>query len=89
VQAYAVTGNVLHSYAPIQMAPRRMDGSPGHIARFGQRVDVGGGIDCNEAGPFGTYRWSVAGNELTLTSLREACGQRRAVYEGTWTRASG
>jgi hypothetical protein len=86
VQGYAVTGDVLRSYAPIQMAPRRRDGSPGRIARFGQQVHVGGGIDCNEAGPFGSYRWSVSGDELTLAGLREPCGQRRAVYEGTWTR---
>jgi hypothetical protein len=85
VQAYSVAGSVLHAYAPIQMLPRGDDG-PGHIVRFGHQVDAGGGIDCNEAGPFGTYRWSATGARLTLKAMREPCGQRRAVYEGTWTR---
>jgi hypothetical protein len=86
VQGYSVAGNVLRSYAPIQMVPRRASGDPGEIKRFGSRVDAGGGIDCDESGPFGTYRWSVSGDELTLSVVREPCGQRRAVYEGTWTR---
>jgi hypothetical protein len=86
VQGYSVAGNVLRSYAPIQMVPRRANGDPGEIRRFGSRVAVGGGIDCDESGPFGTYRWSVSGDQLTLSVVREPCGQRRAVYEGTWTR---
>jgi hypothetical protein len=85
-QAYSVSGAVLHSYAPIEMVPRKANGDPGEIRRFGSRIDAGGGIDCTEAGPFGTYHWSVTNNQLQLTSLREPCGQRRAVYEGTWTR---
>jgi hypothetical protein len=86
VQSYSVRGDVLRSLAPIQMVPRKANGDPGEIRRFGSRVDAGGGIDCDESGPFGTYRWSVSGDALTLTALREPCGQRRAVYEGTWTR---
>ena len=86
VQGYSVRGDVLRSLAPIQMVPRKASGDPGEIKRFGSRVAAGGGIDCNESGPFGTYRWSVSGNALTLTALREPCGQRRAVYEGSWTR---
>jgi hypothetical protein len=86
VQAYSVTGNLLHAYAPIQMVPVQRKGGPGQIKRFGSRVDAGGGVDCNEAGPFGTYGWSVAGDELTLSVIQEPCGQRRAVYEGSWTR---
>jgi hypothetical protein len=86
VQAYSVSGTVLHSYAPIEMVPRKANGDPGEIKRFGSRIDAGGGIDCTEAGPPGTYRLSVMSNQLKLTALREPCGQRRAVYEGTWTR---
>jgi hypothetical protein len=86
VQAYSIAGDLLRSYAPIQMLPRRANGDPGEITRFGSRVAVGGGIDCDESGPFGNYRWSVSGSQLTLSVAREPCGQRRAVYEGTWTR---
>jgi hypothetical protein len=86
VQGYSVRGNVLRSLAPIQMVPQKASGDPGEIKRFGSRVDAGGGIDCDESGPFGTYRWSVSEQALTLTAVREACGQRRAIYEGTWTR---
>jgi hypothetical protein len=85
VQAYSLSDDVLHAYAPIQMVPRAANGDPGSIVRHGARVDAGGGIDCNEAGPFGTYRWSVVDAKLTLTAIRELCGQRRVVYEGTWT----
>jgi len=42
--------------------------------------------DCTNAGPFGTYRWSVSATELTLTAIHEACGQRRAIWEGVWRR---
>jgi hypothetical protein len=87
VQAYSLSGDVLHAYAPIQMVPRSANGDPGSIARFGAHVDAGGGVDCNEAGPFGTYRWSVVDDNLSLTAIRELCGQRRVVYEGTWVRA--
>lgn len=86
VQAYAVSGDVLHSFAPITMVPRKANDDPGSIERFGDRIDAGGGIDCDESGPFGTYHWSVTSRELTLTAMHEPCGQRRAVYEGTWTR---
>ena len=86
VQAYTVSGDVLRSYAPIQMVPRQASGDPGSINRFGSQIDAGGGIDCDESGPFGTYCWSVANDQLTLSPIRELCGQRRAVYEGVWTR---
>jgi hypothetical protein len=86
VEAYTVSGSVLRSYAPIQMVPRQASGDPGSIHRFGSQIDAGGGIDCDESGPFGTYRWSVANDQLTLSAIAELCGQRRAVYEGIWTR---
>ena len=86
VQGYTVSGNMLRSLAPIQMVPKRANGDPGEIKRFGSRIAAGGGIDCDESGPFGTYRWKVSGHALTLGALHEPCGQRWAVYEGTWTR---
>ena len=86
LQGFSVGGDTLRSLAPIQMIPRKASGDPGEIERFGSRVAAGGGIDCNESGPFGTYRWSARGEALTLSARREPCGQRRAVYEGTWTR---
>jgi hypothetical protein len=85
VQAYSVTGPVLRAYAPIMMVPKQASGDPGSVHRFGHRIDAGGGVDCDASGPAGTYRWSVADRQLTLTAVREPCGQRRAVYEGTWT----
>jgi len=86
VQGYSVNGDTLHSYAPITMVPRKPNRDPGQISRFGVHIDAGGGVDCDESGPFGTYRWAVADDQLTLSVVKEPCGQRRAVYEGTWTR---
>ena len=87
VQGYSISGDTLRALAPITMVPRKANHDPGEIRRFGSHLDVGGGIDCDESGPFGTYHWAVSGNQLTLTVVDEPCGQRRAVYEGTWTRA--
>lgn len=86
VNAYSTTGNVLHAYAPITMVPGKTNGDPGEITRFGNHVDVGVGVDCYESGPFGTYHWAVANNQLTLTATHDPCGNRRTIYEGTWTR---
>src|SRR5262245_6418274 len=86
VQAYSINGGALRAYAPIMMMPRQASGDPGSIHRFGNRIDVGGGLDCDQSGPVGGYRWSVADRQLTLIATREPCGQRRAIYEGTWTR---
>jgi len=86
VTAYSVSGDVVHGYAPIQMVPKKENGSPGQIRAHGYTLDAGGGIDCNEAGPFTNYRWSTSGNELTLKALDRNCGQQRAIWEGTWTR---
>jgi len=85
VQAYSTNGGALRAYAPIMMVPKQASGDPGSVHRFGHRIDAGGGVDCDQSGPVGTYRWSVSDRQLTLTALREPCGQRRAVYEGTWT----
>jgi hypothetical protein len=86
LQAYAIRANVLRSLAPIQMVPQQASGDPGEIVKFGAHVAVGGGVDCDESGPFGTYRWSASSHRLTLEALHEPCGQRRAIYEGIWTR---
>ncbi len=83
VTEYDVVADVLFAYAPISMAPCSDHGACG-VKRFGHH-DIGG-RDCNAAGPFGSYRWSVSGARLTLTAIHEPCGQRRAVWEGTWTR---
>jgi hypothetical protein len=84
VTQYDVAGDVLHAYAPISMAPCS-DNGPCGVSRFGHHL---GGIDCTAAGPFDSYRWSVSGSQLTLTATHEPCGQRRAIWEGTWTRVT-
>lgn len=83
VTEYAVVADVLFAYAPISMAPCSHNGPCG-VKRFGHHHI--GGIDCTAAGPFGSYRWSVSGAQLTLTAIHEPCGQRRAIWDGTWTR---
>jgi DNA-binding SARP family transcriptional activator len=86
VTEYDVVADVLFAYAPITMAPCSDNGQPCGVKRFGHHGLGGGGIDCTAAGPFGSYRWSVSGARLTLTAIHEPCGQRRAIWEGTWTR---
>jgi hypothetical protein len=84
VNQYDVQGDVIHVYAPIVMAP--FSDGKGGVSRFGHHGI--GGNDCREDGPFGSYNWSVSGNHLTLKTIDEGCGNRRAIWEGTWTRAS-
>jgi DNA-binding SARP family transcriptional activator len=84
VTGYKVVADVLFAYAPVSMAPGNCSDGPCGVTRFGHHHI--GGRDCNFAGPFGTYHWSVSGAKLTLTAIQEPCGQRRAVWEGTWTR---
>jgi len=79
---YAVAGHVIHVYAPIQMAP--FHGNNGGVSKYGHH-DIGG-TDCTWAGPFGSYDWSVSGNELVLKVIHEGCGDRRVIWEGTWTK---
>jgi hypothetical protein len=83
VNQYDATGQTIKVYAPIQMAPFGTAG--GGISRFGH--DGIGGTDCNYDGPFGSYSWSASGDQLTLTATKEPCGNRRAIWEGTWTRS--
>jgi hypothetical protein len=82
VNQYDVAGNALNVYAPIQMAPFGSAG--GGVSRFGHHGI--GGTDCNYDGPFGSYTWSASGDELTLTAKKEPCGNRRAIWEGIWSR---
>lgn len=56
----------------------------GQLSRYGRR-DIGAGF--REDGPPARYRWSVTGDTLTLTAIKEPTGSRRAMWEGTWTRA--
>jgi len=81
---YAVHGNTINVYAPIQMAP--FSDGKGGVTKYGHQGI--GGTDCTNAGPFGSYTWSVSGDELTLTAKSDPCGNRRAIWEGVWTRRS-
>jgi hypothetical protein len=87
VNGYDAQPGILHVYAPIQMIPSTFNG-PGTISMFGHRIDAGGGTDCTNAGPFGTYKWTVTAATLTLTAIHEGCPDRGAIWEGTWTRTS-
>ncbi len=80
---YAVQGDVIHVYAPIPMAPLSKNGSGG-VSKYGHHNI--GGTDCTAAGPFGSYHWSVSAGTLVLKAIREGCGNRRAIWEGTWTK---
>jgi hypothetical protein len=68
--------------APIQIAP--LINNRTGVSRYGHH-DIGT-FFCREDGPVGTYTWSVAGNQLTLTPTVEPCLLRQAVWSTTWTR---
>jgi hypothetical protein len=53
------------------------------INRYGHK-DFGAGF--REDGPPASYSWSITGDELTLTAIKEPSGSRRAIWEGIWTR---
>jgi len=82
VNEYDTAGARINVYAPIQMAPFGTAG--GGVSRFGHHGI--GGTDCNYDGPFGSYSWSVSDDQLTLTVTKDPCGNRRAIWEGVWTR---
>jgi hypothetical protein len=86
VNEYDAEPGILHVYAPIQMTPPTATPGQAGISRFGHHIITSGGTDCTNAGPFGTYRWTVIGKTLTLTAIHEGCPDRAAVWEGTWTR---
>jgi hypothetical protein len=77
-----ISGHTLHVYAPIQMSPLIDDHT--QIKRLGH-FDLGG-FDCNPAGPFGTYRWAISGDRLTLRPLHESCPDRKGILVHTWQR---
>ena len=52
----------------------------GGVTRFGHH-GIGGTV-CNYDGPPGSWTWSVSGDQLTLTSVKDLCGDRRAIWEG-------
>jgi hypothetical protein len=79
VNQYTARSSVIDVFAPITMAPKGVG-----VSKFGAHGF--GCCDCNEAGPFGSYEWSVSGDELTLKAKKEGCRNRRAVWEGIWTR---
>jgi hypothetical protein len=65
---------------------RPLSNGEGGISRYGlHRI---GGTDCRADGPFGSYRWSISRNQLTLTAIHERCGNRRAIWQSTWTRTN-
>jgi hypothetical protein len=80
VNQYTARPGVIDVFAPISMAPKGVG-----VSKFGAHGF--GCCDCNEAGPFGAYSWSVSGDELTLRAKKEGCPNRRAIWEGIWTRA--
>jgi hypothetical protein len=51
----------------------------GHVYEFDGNV-------CNFSGPFGTYRWSVSEDTLTIKLIHEGCFGRSETLAGTWTR---
>ena len=77
-----IAGDTIRVYAPIQMSPLTDDRTA--IKRLGHKSI--GGIDCNPAGPFGTYSWKVSGDRLTLRPLRERCPDRKQIWTHTWRR---
>jgi hypothetical protein len=79
VNQYTASGHTLTVYAPIWMAPEG-------ITRYGHHGI--GGNDRTAAGPFGTYTWSVTGDQLALTAENEGCPDRGAILEVTWTRTA-
>jgi hypothetical protein len=78
VNEYDVTSKLIRVYAPIQMAPFN-DGNGG-VSRFGHHGI--GGTDCRDDGPFGSYTWSVTGNQLTLTAKHEPWGNPASDLRG-------
>jgi hypothetical protein len=90
VNEYDAEPGIIHVYAPIQMgAPFSCNSGGtchGGVSRFG--YGPLGGNDCTWNGPFGTYQWTVTGTTLTLTATHDACGDRQAIWEGTWTRTT-
>lgn len=84
IYQYDVQGNTINPYAPIQEAP--ISGAAGGINRYGHHGL--GDVDCDPSGPFGSYRWSVSANTLTLTPVQDGCPDREDIWAGQWTLTS-
>lgn len=84
VQHLVIGQDTIHIDAGLFMTP--MVNGHTTLARYG-RKDIAG-FYCREDGPVGTYRWSVSGDQLTLTPIDEPCGLRKEVWAGTWTRVA-
>jgi hypothetical protein len=72
---YLSTPRTLRIYAPIRLGPEGIGGT-----YLGYHVDA---EDCGPTPPFAIYRWST-GHGFNLTAIRDPCGARRAILEGTW-----
>jgi hypothetical protein len=81
VEHVVFKGSRMIEDSPVWMVPY-VNGHA-NLNRFGHK-DIGTGF--REDGPPATYRWSVTGDELTLTAIKEPTNERRAMWEGTWTR---
>ena len=82
VEHVQVVGDLLVIDGTVWMTPYDADGH-GKLDRY-DHTDIGDGF--REDGPPGSYRWSVSGDELTLTAVDETNAARRAIWEGVWTR---
>lgn len=82
VEHVVAHGSAVTLDAPVQMGP--LVANRTGVSRYGHH-DLGTWF-CREDGPAGTYTWSVAGDQLTLTPTDEPCLLRQAVWTGTWTR---
>jgi hypothetical protein len=82
VEHVVIHGGAMTLDAPVQMGP--FAGNKTGVSRFGHH-DIGVWF-CREDGPAGSYAWSVAGDQLTLTATLEPCLLRQAVWPSTWTR---
>jgi hypothetical protein len=81
IYQYDVKGHTINVYAPIQEAP--VINNQTGISRYGHHNL--GDIECLASGPFGSYRWSVSGNTLTLTPVHDGCPDRYDIWTGHWT----
>jgi hypothetical protein len=84
VEHVDVRGDVLVIDGALWMTSYDANGH-GTLDRYGHN-DFGAGF--REDGPPGSYRWSVTGDQLTLTAINETSAARRALWEGVWTRVA-
>jgi hypothetical protein len=92
VDQYDVRGHTLDVYGSVVMGVREIEKGvcKGNgclqVTHAGQHYEIDGNV-CNFSGPFGSYRWSVSGDTLTLRVIHEGCFGRGKGLAGTWTRA--